>query len=292
MKAADMMERMKKISTLVLLIMISGVLVGCNRPGGAPSTEPPPEAVFTTVAETVVAEYTAIADSQSSGDDPEVSNTPAPPTSEPSDTPEPTSTPTSTPTETPTPTSTDIVGAIYEDDFSSETGWFTADEDNFIYEFTDGGYRMFNNVLNAGYWSVRYQTYDDIRLDVDVTRLGGPNDGYYGVVCRFGDDGEDYYALVINDTGFYGILKYENGEIDFLASGLDDREKINRGLGEKNRISGVCSGDRLTLFANDHHLAEVFDETFTTGDIGLIVFNRLSGVGIDVLFDNFAIFYP
>ncbi len=297
---------MKKLThsriVFVLVGLIVALLAGCNVPTQQPADVPPPDAVFTSAAETIVAEYTAEAAANPSATEPPTSTLAAPPLVGPTNTPEPTLPPTleptltSTlvpPTETPiSATSISIPRAILEDDFSDTNVWYTGQEDDYGFEYADNGYHITNDILNGAIWSLREIAFEDVRLEVDATRKAGPADGYFGVICRFGDEGMQYYALVIGDDGFYGVLKMEDGKLEFLESGTDNAGIIHRGAGETNRVRGVCSGDLLTIYANDQQLLEVRDDTYSSGDIGLVAGNKLTGVGIDVLFDNFAVLWP
>jgi hypothetical protein len=287
-----MVDQKKPRTLLKSLLLIAGLLSSCNLPGSATPTEISPDAVYTMAAETVMAHYTAEAVEPPLLEERPTDSTPIIPT-ETQTSPELTITaePSITPTETETPTQTKIPEAILEDNFSNKTLWYVAEEDQFGFEYEDGGYRIYNDILNGTIWSIKFLEYTDIRVEVDATRLNGPDDGYYGVVCRFQDDGENYYALVINDSGFYGILKMVEGESEFLVTGVDENNIINSD-GEVNRVQGVCDGELLSLYANDELLVEVDDGTILEGIVGLVVGNQLSGVGIDVLFDNFVLLAP
>jgi hypothetical protein len=96
----------------------------------------------------------------------------------------------------------------------------------------------------------------------------------------------------MNGSGFYGILKMENGDKEFLETGLDENDIIKKGEGETNRIQGVCKGDQLILYVNRQKILEVVDDSLTEGIVGLVAGNGLKGVGIDVIFDNFALLWP
>jgi hypothetical protein len=288
-----------RIFLLFFLILMAVAFGGCNLPGESTPIELSPGAVYTFAAQTIIAQITQDAPTAPADLAGEITDTVSP-VPEPVDTVEVIPTleytqpqePTATQTQTETPSRTAIPDIILEDDFSNPNLWYTYEDDDYIFEYNNDAYRIYNNVLNAAYWSVRSMTYGDIRLEVDVTRKAGPQDGYFGVLCRFGDEGKDYYSLVISDNGFFGILKMDNGEKDFLGSGVDDDGVIHRGQGETNRIQGVCFGERLILYVNDQQLLEVFDDDFSSGDIGLVAGNRLSDTGIDVLFDNFVMVWP
>ena len=80
--------------------------------------------------------------------------------------------------------------------------------------------------------------------------------------------------------------------MEFLDTGSDENDVIQKGVGEMNRVRGVCLGEKLVLYANDQKLLEVVDDSLTEGDVGLVAGNRLSDVGMDVTFDNFTLIWP
>jgi hypothetical protein len=249
------------------LAVMAIFLAGCDALPTPTSSAPPTQdtsAIHTQAAQTVVAELTQN----------------APPTVEPTSPPTPTSVP------TPTLQPPSVLEAIFVDDFSYDTGWSTEKNDQYGFELIEGGYFVYINIPSAQIYSIRSLEVEDIRLSTDAARIVGPEDGYYGVVCRF-QDGNNYYTLVINDGGSYGIAKMEDGTFSFIQEGVDEGNVI-QGDGATNRVRGDCVGQTLTLYANDQQLLQVQDGTFTEGLIGL-----LSGTGdipgLRVMFTSFAI---
>ena len=180
---------------------------------------------------------------------------------------------------------------IWQDDFESGEYWFTGSkEDSYTFEFLDGAYRIYNNMLGAIVWSIRGDTYTDIRLEVDVLRQKGPDDGYYGLICRYVDS-KNYYALVIGSDATSKIAKMENSKLSFIQKGNIPDDFLN-GKEEFNRLRADCIGSNLTLYVNDQKVIESQDSSFTSGDVGIGVGNQLIDAGIDVIFDNFEIWLP
>ena len=270
------------ISMFFLILVISG----CNLPTrkSSPTETELPDVVFTSAAETTEAKLTPTVALATLG--PTTTSTPA--EVEAIETPEPTAS--STPSIEFTPT--EIPEVIYFDDFSDLTSWYTSEDDRFGFKYTSEGYHIYNNVQMGLIWSIRDQEYAGIALEVDGTRLAGPEDSYFGVVCKFADDGENYYALVIGDNGFYGFGLMEDSEFEFLQTGFDEKTIINRGLGETNRIRGVCNDNHFLIFANGELLLDVWDDTHGEGIIGLVVGNQRSDSGSEFRFNDFAITWP
>lgn len=292
----------KTLKASFLLLVLMFLISGCNLPATEPviSSELPHE-ILTEVAATILAQKlvtdtpvsptnvtdfpVASTEIQSSTVQPTLNNTPSPTLS-------PTATPSPTYTATATFTPSQPPDAYYTDDFSNSNLWYVSEEEKFGFRYKDETYHIYNNILNAAIWSIREEEKKNIKIEVDGTRVAGPIDGYYGVVCRFSDDGDNYYALVVGDDGFYGIALMKDGEFEFLVQGEDTAGIIHRGEKAKNRVAGVCNGDQLSLFANGQLLVEVTDKTLTSGVIGLVVGNKLSGVGTEVSFDNLALYNP
>lgn len=160
---------------------------------------------------------------------------------------------------------------ILDDDFSSGIGWYTNQEENFGFKYTENGYLIYVNILNASIWSIRETELTDLRIEIDAEQISGPEDGFYGASCRYQDE-DNYYALVISENGQFGILKMVEGEKEFIQEGIAPDGVIKPG--GLNNIIGDCIGDKLTLYANQTKLTEIRDETFPSGIFGLIVGTR------------------
>jgi hypothetical protein len=279
----------KSLFTSLLGILIAVlVLTGCNMPSESTPTEVvPPDAVFTAAAETITAQLSPTGPIVVEPEQPVATTQVSAVESSP--TPEPTST--STPTEAPTPT--EIPQVIYLDDFSDQTTWYVSEEsDRYGFSYTSDGYQIYNSIVNGVIWSIREQSFAHVALEVDGTRLEGPEDSYFGVVCNFSDDGDNYYALVIGDDGFYGLLLREDGETEFLETGVDETDIINRGQGQTNRIRGICNGGHFLIYANGDLLLDSWDDSLEEGIIGLVVGKKRTDGRAEFRFNDFAVTYP
>jgi hypothetical protein len=266
-------------------------LAGCNLPG---ATRPPATnaiLIYTQAAETVSAQLTALATSAPGTTLVETPQSSGFPTQG-----QPTPTITPSPTPSPSPTVEPTVGEpqpvpaelVFEDDFSEDHDWYTEQNSRFSLELTDEGYKISVNILNAPIWSIRDQSFDDVIVEVDTTRLSGAKSGYSGLVCRHQDE-DNYYALVISSDGTYGIAKMQDGEFEFIQEGSDVSGAIKSGAA--NRVRAECIGDKLSLYANGQLLLQVQDDDFPSGAVGLIAGTRMDGA-IEAFFDNFAIYRP
>lgn len=284
------------VSGLAAILLLSG----CRLPAPAPqdgTASVVPDALYTSAAETIAAQLTE-AVVILTNTPPATPTLPEPPT--PTQTPAPSETPLASATpvlqltasSTPTlrPEITLQPGAIFEDDFETDRGWTNLREDNFVMEYTNGAYRIFVDLVTttSPVFSIRSQELEDVRVEVDAIRAAGPEDSFFGLLCRFRDQ-DNYYRLVIGTDGFYGIGKKVDGEFSNLVSNTQ-QGVINAGAAT-NRVRADCIGNELTLYANGVQLLSVQDNDLRSGDVGLVAGTRTTR-GADILFDNFAVYRP
>ncbi len=181
---------------------------------------------------------------------------------------------------------------LFQDDFSNPTsGWENYQDDDGMTMYADDGYRI--QVLKAGhdYWSNPGGSFSDVSIQVNATKLGGPDENDFGIICRY-SDANNFYFLVAGNDGYFGVGKVLNGEQSFI--GMDEwmpAASINQGDGAKNLLRADCVGDTLTFFVNGTQLIQVQDTSFANGDVGLMA-GTFETPGADVLFDDFVVRKP
>ena len=277
----------RSYAIVIYFILILTVLTAC----GQDETQMPTESIdqqYTVAAQTVIAEMTRLAPTE----------TPVPTETDPisTSTIQPTVTQTQTPTQTTTATSTPAEGVpelpgyriILDDDFSDETGWYTSIEEDYGFRYTENGYQIYVNLLNAAIWSIRDVELTDSRIEVHAEQTDGPNDGYYGVTCRHLDS-DNYYGLVISNNGQYGILRMAEGEFEFIHEGFAPDGIINPD--GSNNVIGDCIGNTLTLYANGSKITALQDHTFASGVFGMLVGSRRQE-GVEVAFSHITVSSP
>lgn len=171
---------------------------------------------------------------------------------------------------------------VFEDDFTSPGLWATIEDTDFTIGYVNNNYRIFNNFFDSYVSSVRSSPLSDVRVEVDVNRVAGPESGYYGAVCRW-QDIHNYYAMVISQDGTAGIVRIQGGVETFIA-----QEEVEFNAEEWNTIGGICAGNTITLLLNGENVLEARDGAFTAGAIGMMVGTRAEA-GVDVHFDRFVL---
>ena len=191
----------------------------------------------------------------------------------------------------PTPISAAQSGdTLFYDDFTNmASGWdrFTSAEGTMDYD--GSGYRFLVNALQTNFWSTPGKSFRDVRIDVDVAKLSGPDENRIGVLCRFVEN--NYYFFMVSSDGYFTIGKYIDGTaIQLGQSEMKYNEIIHKGLAI-NHLRADCVGSTLTFYINGSQVAQAQDGDFSEGDIGLLV-GTFAEPGVDILFDNFLATQP
>ena len=180
---------------------------------------------------------------------------------------------------------------LFHDDFSDHrSGWDRVNDGDKSAVYDHGGYRIIVNSKNSVVWANPDLSFEDSIVEVEATKLGGPDDNDFGLLCRF-QGSEGFYSFIISSDGFYAITKWVNGQHVIISSeGMEYSEYINQG-GGVNLIRAECVGDTLKLSVNNNSLVQVTDTDFQTGDVGLIA-GTFNMHGTDIKFDNFEVKKP
>lgn len=182
-------------------------------------------------------------------------------------------------------------GVLFQDDFSNtSSGWDRVRVDDGMTDYDNGAYRIQVNTTDTDVWANPGLSFTDVRVEVDATKIGGPDDNDFGVICRYKDENNFYFGIISSD-GYYGIVKVKDGSQNLLGmSELPYSDAIKQGA-TTNRIRLDCVGSTLTLYANGTLLTSQSDSEFTSGDVGLLA-GTYSTPGTDITFDNFQVLKP
>jgi len=180
---------------------------------------------------------------------------------------------------------------LFHDDFSDHrSGWDRVNVGDKSADYEDGSYRIIVNSKNSLVWANPGLSFEDSIVEVEATKLGGPDDNDFGLLCRF-QGTEGFYSFIISSDGFYAITKWVNGKHVIISSdGMEYSEFINQG-GASNLIRAECVGNDLKLVVNNKSLVQVIDSDYKTGDVGLIT-GTFNEHGTDIKFDNFVVKKP
>ncbi len=180
---------------------------------------------------------------------------------------------------------------LFQDDFSDPTsGWATWSQDQSAVAYESGGLRFRINQPRYDYWSRPGKRFGDAILSVDATRVSGPENNDFGLICRY-RNGDNFYAFLISSDGYYGILRVQDGQYQVIsAESLQSSEVIQRGSAV-NQLQAECNGPVLSLLVNGTLLARAEDSTFRSGEVGVLA-GTYDEPGVEILFDNFIVIKP
>lgn len=180
---------------------------------------------------------------------------------------------------------------LFIDDFSDpSTGWDTWNDNNSMVAYQDGGLRFLINQPDFDFWSRPGKYYQDVHIEVDATKNGGPDNNDFGLICRF-TDRDHFYAFLISSDGYTGIINVNDGQYIILSGeNMQYNEAIQLGSAV-NRLGADCTGSNLRMYVNGQKVLEAQDASHMAGEVGLMV-GSYDIPGVDILFDNFVVKSP
>jgi len=177
---------------------------------------------------------------------------------------------------------------ILQDDFSNpDSGWSQYNSKEGSVEYASGILAIRINDPQYYIWGLSQNTYTDTIVTVTTQIITPVNDGDVVLWCRLADE-NNYYNAVLTEDGYYAIHKKQNGEVISL---YDWRKSDLIHLSQPARVAFACTGNTLTLAINSVVLAEVTDDSFSSGQIALGGGTYETG-GLVVGFDDVVIQQP
>lgn len=180
---------------------------------------------------------------------------------------------------------------LFQDNFAWQSGgWSTHDNVASFAGYDQSGFRMRTDLPNYQFWSVPGLHFRDTLLSVRTRNLGSSDDNLFGLICRY-QDADNFNAFLISSDGYFGFMKRQDGVQSLI--GQDQfiySEAILQGQ-EHNDLQAICQGEYFAMVVNGARLLQVQDDSFPSGDVGLIIGN-LSDGEVDILFDDFIVIKP
>jgi hypothetical protein len=180
---------------------------------------------------------------------------------------------------------------LFQDDFSSKGNeWFELRDADGITDFDQDGYRIKIDKPEWVFWSTPGISVTDVKIDVDATKIGGPDENEFGVICRYVDENNFYFFTATSD-GYFSVNKYVAGEYEFIGmEEFETTDAVHAG-NVLNHLTVECNSNSLRFWINGTLVAETQDDSFTVGDVGLIA-GTADDAGTDILFDNMVVTEP
>ncbi|MCP5097235.1 MAG: hypothetical protein GY943_16940 [Chloroflexi bacterium] len=180
----------------------------------------------------------------------------------------------------------------YLETFDEPGNWRAASDANVSGDIVNGVYDFEVMSDKLTFWTTAGEKFDDGLYEVEATQIEGPDDNGYGLIFRVDDENDDFYSFQISGDGYVWIGRYLNGGTEEAEPIIDEwwfeSAAINQGANTTNKLGVQAEGANLIFFINDQEVGRVTEESFSEGDIGLMV--RTLGIGgVRVQFDNFSV---
>lgn len=131
---------------------------------------------------------------------------------------------------------------------------------------TDQGYQLRLSQSGQSVWAIAGQQVADFDLELDArSRIPGQDVGY-GLLYRY-QDASNYYVFAIGGDGYYTVALLQAGTQTALRA-WQPWPHVHRGAAG-NRLRIHCQGPDCRFYVNGEFTAEVIDDTFLSGDVGL-----------------------
>lgn len=180
---------------------------------------------------------------------------------------------------------------LFFDDFSETgSGWDRFEGEIGSTSYQDETFQIRVNEPNTDLFANPGQLFKDVVIEVTATRLGGPLDNNFGVICRYQDE-KNFYAAQISSDGYAGIFRMKNGALRLLGHKQMIPAPSILGGSAANLIRFECIGQSLTLTVNGAPVDMREDKSFNNGDVGLIA-GSFEESGTWVAFDDFRVSQP
>jgi hypothetical protein len=181
--------------------------------------------------------------------------------------------------------------AILTDDFSSpDSGWNRQTDDTAYTRYFEGEYQMWMLKPNLTLWTVHDPIVGDAVIQTSARTAGGPDNNFFGVVCRQVND-KNFYFFVISADSYYGIGKFKEGKQILLhSSQLERNDKLKPGRGA-HHLRAECIGNTLSWVVDGIKLAQVKDGDYKEGRTGFII-GSYEKQFVDIRFDNLIVSKP
>ncbi len=156
--------------------------------------------------------------------------------------------------------------------------------------FIDGVFSILVTEENSDVLATPGLNLGDVRIETEAFKVDGDRNNRFGVLCRYSHE-SSFYLFLISSDGYYGIGKIKGTTYQLLgAQSLLPSDQIPEGS-QYLKIRADCIKDVLSLYVNGQLIHQIQDGEFINGDVGIIA-GTYDNPGIEILFDNFAVYSP
>lgn len=175
---------------------------------------------------------------------------------------------------------------VYGARFTRNDGsWLTGGDDDVERLIERRAYHLVVHATNAVGVSLAGQNFADFYLEASAWGNEAPESAGGGIIFRAQDD-KNYYFYTVMDGRFALGLMVDGEETMLVESTAAN--VLERGADAFNRLGIYAQGANFTLIANDAIVASTSDDTYTEGDVGVMVQTMLD-VPAEFSFDDIEV---
>lgn len=181
-------------------------------------------------------------------------------------------------------------GLPFIETFDEPGAWGTGEDAYSVGAVTDGVYDFLVIENDITRWASAGKNFSDGIYEVEATPIEGPLDNGYGLLFRADAETGDFYLFKVSADGYVWIGRYGDGAEDapIIGDHWFESPAVLTGLNVTNALRVQAEAGNLIFYVNDQEVGRVTDNTFTAGDVGVLV-QTLGGGGVRVLFDNLSV---
>lgn len=174
--------------------------------------------------------------------------------------------------------------------FDEPGNWSTGEDAYSVGAVVDGIYDFTVIENDLSRWASAGKSFGDGIYEVEATPVEGPLDNGYGLLFRADPEQGDFYLFKVSADGYVWIGRYQDGaeEAPIIGDHWFESPAVLRGLNVTNKLRVQAEAGNLIFYVNEQEVGRVTDNTFTSGDVGVLV-QTLGGGGVRVLFDNLSV---
>lgn len=174
--------------------------------------------------------------------------------------------------------------------FDQPGQWSTGEDAYSIGRVEDGVYDFTVLESDISRWASAGRQFSDGVFTVEARAVSGPLDNGFGMIFRADAEAGNFYLFKVSADGYVWIGRYQDGAEDTTIIGDHwfESPAVQQGLGVTNILQVRAEAGNMIFFVNGQEVGRVTDDTFTSGDVGLLV-QALGEGGVQVAFDNLSV---
>jgi len=178
----------------------------------------------------------------------------------------------------------------YVETFASQGDWSSGEDGYSRGAVADGIYSFEVLQNDVSRWAAAGKNFGDGIYEVEATPVEGTVDNGYGLLFRANPEKGDFYLFKVSADGYVWIGRYRGGleEEALISPNWFESPAVQQGLNVTNKLTVRAEAGNLIFYVNGQEVGRVTDNTYTAGDIGLLV-QTLGGAPVRVQFDNLSV---